>query len=222
MALHLFHQQRDAAVAPALAAAPETLAELLRAADDAAQEMQLDAASLLPFQTSFEHFAPAYLEWLATRESQGHCWQSGEADFSAAPEVLAPQRMAGRIDRIDLGPAGAFQIIDYKTSGGAALKRRVGQPLEDTQLPFYAALLMGASPGAEVAASYLTLDDNNSPVEVPHPGVADTAATMLAGLANDFAALRAGAAMPALGEGEVCGYCEMRGLCRRDHWLPVS
>ena len=80
----------------------------------------------------------------------------------------------------------------------------------------------GASPGAEVAASYLTLDDNNSPVEVPHPGVADTAATMLAGLANDFAALRAGAAMPALGEGEVCGYCEMRGLCRRDHWLPVS
>ena len=226
LALHLFHQQRDAAVAPALAAAPETLAELLRAADDAAQEMQLDAASLLPFQTSFEQFAPAYLEWLAARESQGHCWQSGEADFSAAPEVLAPQRMAGRIDRIDLGPAGAFQIIDYKTSGGAALKRRVGQPLEDTQLPFYAALVMGASPvqeaGAEVAASYLTLDDNNSPVEVPHPGVADTAATMLAGLANDFAALRAGAAMPALGEGEVCGYCEMRGLCRRDHWLPVS
>ena len=222
LALHLFHQQRDAAVAPALAAAPETLAELLRAADDAAQEMQLDAASLLPFQTSFEHFAPAYLVWLATRESQGHCWQSGEVEFDATPAILAPQRLKGRLDRIDLGPDGALQIIDYKTSGGAALKRRVGQPLEDTQLPFYAALVMGTSPAAEVAASYLTLDDNNSPVEVPHPDVADTAATMLAGLANDFAALRAGAAMPALGEGEVCGYCEMRGLCRRDHWLPVS
>ena len=222
LALHLFHQQRDAAVAPALATAPDTLTALLRSASDAAQAMQLDAAALLPFQTSFENFAPAYLAWLATREAQGHCWQSGEADYQAAPEVLAPQRMAGRIDRIDLGPDGAFQIIDYKTSGGAALKRRVGQPLEDTQLPFYAALVMGASPAAEVAAIYLTLDDTNSPVEVPHPDVMATAATLLAGLADDFAALRAGAAMPALGDGEVCNYCEMRGLCRRDHWLPVS
>jgi ATP-dependent helicase/nuclease subunit B len=24
--------------------------------------------------------------------------------------------------------------------------------------------------------------------------------------------------MPALGEGSVCETCEMRGLCRRDHW----
>jgi ATP-dependent helicase/nuclease subunit B len=38
------------------------------------------------------------------------------------------------------------------------------------------------------------------------------------GLAQDLVQLRAGAGLPALGEGAVCDYCDARGLCRRDHW----
>jgi ATP-dependent helicase/nuclease subunit B len=31
-------------------------------------------------------------------------------------------------------------------------------------------------------------------------------------------AVRDGAGLPAHGAAGVCGYCEMRGLCRRDYW----
>ena len=33
--------------------------------------------------------------------------------------------------------------------------------------------------------------------------------------------MRDGAALPALGEGPVCDFCEARGLCRRDHWADL-
>jgi ATP-dependent helicase/nuclease subunit B len=41
---------------------------------------------------------------------------------------------------------------------------------------------------------------------------------LVAGVGRDLARLRAGATMPALGEGSACEYCAARGLCRRDHW----
>jgi ATP-dependent helicase/nuclease subunit B len=28
--------------------------------------------------------------------------------------------------------------------------------------------------------------------------------------------------MPALGEGSVCDFCEVRGLCRKDHWTELT
>ncbi len=37
---------------------------------------------------------------------------------------------------------------------------------------------------------------------------------------GDLERIRAGTGMAALGEGRVCEYCEMRGLCRRDDWTP--
>jgi ATP-dependent helicase/nuclease subunit B len=41
---------------------------------------------------------------------------------------------------------------------------------------------------------------------------------LVAGIADELQRLREGAAMPPLGEGSACDYCEARGLCRRDHW----
>ena len=35
---------------------------------------------------------------------------------------------------------------------------------------------------------------------------------------GELARIRAGAALPALGEGGACTFCAARGLCRRDHW----
>ena len=213
LALQHFHERR------LVAANADELDALLRCATQAAAELALDSADLLPFHASFAVFAPAYIAWMQARESRGLVWHSGETDFVAAPPALAPQQLRGRIDRIDRGPGGVIEVIDYKTGSTAALKARMVNPLEDTQLPFYAALVMDGEPqtGA-VAASYLALDDAASPVEVPHRNVGASAAAMLDGLAVDFEHLRAGAAMPALGEGRVCEFCEMRGLCRRDHW----
>jgi ATP-dependent helicase/nuclease subunit B len=57
---------------------------------------------------------------------------------------------------------------------------------------------------------------------VPHPEVVGSAERLLEGLAGEFQRLRDGAALPALGEGRVCDFCEARGLCRRDHWLDEN
>ena len=51
-----------------------------------------------------------------------------------------------------------------------------------------------------------------------HPQVQRSAEVLVRELGAEFARLRAGAPLPALGEGEVCENCEVRGLCRRDHW----
>ena len=41
---------------------------------------------------------------------------------------------------------------------------------------------------------------------------------LVAGMMDDLAPHRRGAALPALGEGTVCEYCAARGLCRKDFW----
>ena len=105
--------------------------------------------------------------------------------------------------------------MDYKTSSVESLKKRVREPLEDSQLAFYAALL-GA--GDTLGAAYLAVDDAKAPVEIEHPNVQRSAAALLTGLGGEWQRLREGAPMPALGEGAVCETCEARGLCRRDHW----
>jgi ATP-dependent helicase/nuclease subunit B len=53
---------------------------------------------------------------------------------------------------------------------------------------------------------------------VVHEQVLHSAEVLVRELGGEIMRLRAGAPMPALGEGEVCETCEMRGLCRRDHW----
>jgi ATP-dependent helicase/nuclease subunit B len=182
----------------------------------------LDAASFLPFEASFERFVPQYAQWLQQRDAEGGAWLEGEVDREAAPAELEGLRLKGRLDRVDRvrGQAGeARQLIDYKTVSVAGLRQRVREPLEDTQLAFYAALEMASAdaPG-ELEAMYLALDDSSGIVQVPHAGVAQSARALVEGLADELRRLRAGAPLPALGEGAVCEHCEARGLCRRDHW----
>jgi len=73
-----------------------------------------------------------------------------------------------------------------------------------------------SSPAAR--AFYLALPERKPPEAIEHEDVARSATLLVDGLAADLRALRHGAGAPALGEGEVCRYCEARGLCRRDHW----
>ena len=223
LVLQHFHAGRAAAeaAAPHEAAAPppDDAARLQQAAEHATRELRLDAAELLPFRASFEAFAPAYLRWLARHEAAGWHWLGGETEHRFAAAALAPTTLRGRLDRIDQGPGGTRRVIDYKTGSKRALERKVKEPLEDTQLAFYAALLGDATP---LEACYLALDERDAPIEIAHPAVQRSAAALVAGLGDELRRLRAGAAMLALGEGEVCLHCEMRGLCRRDHWRPPA
>lgn len=204
--LHHFHAGRRPG---------DDAAALQAAADAVTRDMDLDEAELLPYRASFEVLAPAYLAWLARREAQGWVWADGESEHETAPPELAGLRLRGRIDRLDAGPGGRQQLLDYKTSSVDGLKKRVREPLEDSQLAFYAALL-GA--GDQLDAAYLAVDDAKAPVQIEHAEVQRSAAALLAGLGGEWQRLRQGAGLPALGEGAVCDTCEARGLCRRDHW----
>lgn len=203
--LHRFHRERQPGQDDAAALAASAEAET--------QAQQLDGAELLPYRASFEAFVPAYLRWLADRDAQGWRWEDGETEREARPAALHPQWLQGRLDRLDRGPGGLLQIIDYKTGRADELKRKVRDRLEDTQLAFYAALA-----GEPCSALYLALDDAGAPLAIEHEQVDRTAQVLVQEIGAEFARLRAGAPLPPLGEGPTCELCEARGLCRRDHW----
>ena len=132
----------------------------------------------------------------------------------------------GRLDRVDTAraPSGAgLQLIDYKTGSLPGIKAKVANPLEDTQMGFYAAMAqldtaVASTTGDrfEMSAQYLSLTDKRCE-SVPHPDVADTAQALIEGLKADMKRIWQGHEMAILGEGAACDFCEARGLCRRDH-----
>lgn len=179
----------------------------------------LDAAELLPFRAAFDHFGERYLEWLQRRDAEGWRYQSGELALRRTDPALAGVALEGRIDRVDVHvPTGTRQLVDYKTGSAQALKNKVADPLEDTQLAFYAALLDPQPGTPPVRAIYLALDDRKEPREFEHLEVQRTAEQLVENLALELQRVRDGAALPALGEAAVCEHCDARGLCRRDHW----
>ena len=190
----------------------DDLADLRAAAE--AEAATLDPADFLPFRAAFERLLPRYVSWLAEAEARGQRFEAGEVERSCQPfdGPLAALTLQGRIDRIDSTPAGTL-LLDYKTGRAKDLKDKLKAPLEDTQLAIYA-LLMDADP--DLQAAYLAMDEPDALVTVPHPEVSATAQALRDGLQADLAAVLGGAALPALGEGRVCDYCEARGLCRKD------
>ncbi len=211
--LHRFHTERRV---PAGLEAEAT--RLLRCADQLQAEMRLPADELLPYRAAFAPFVPRYLAWLNQRDAQGWRFEAGELPASAEyPRGVA---LHGRIDRVD-ARAGMRQLIDYKTEGVPGLREKLRQPLEDTQLAVYAALVMKA-PGQPadggLSAMYLALDSREESFDLATTDVAASAHALVDGLADDLALLSAGAGAAALGEGKVCDFCAARGLCRRDHW----
>jgi ATP-dependent helicase/nuclease subunit B len=216
--LDAFHRERT----PGAEAAADA-ALLQRVAQRCRRERALDDAGFLPFAASFESLAPLYLAWLRQREAHGWHWQQGELPCTATSAALGGVQLYGRLDRLDGGPGRQTQVIDYKTSSSGSLKKLVKQPLEDTQLAFYAALWLAADaaqPSAQppLAAMYLALDSKDGLVELPHPQVTESAERLVQGLAGELQRLREGAGLPALGEGLACEHCEARGLCRKDQW----
>jgi ATP-dependent helicase/nuclease subunit B len=217
--LYDFHVGREAP-----ADAGSEVARLMLLAEARRIEQGIADADFLPFAASFASFAPRYIAWLHARDDKAARWQRGEVDLRIAPAEFEGIEMRGVIDRIDdvrIAGKAAIQLIDYKTGGVAGLKDKVKEPLEDTQLAFYAAL-MRAETDLPLAASYLAVDGTRSLDEVVHPDVEASAAALVDGLAHDLKRLRAGAGLPALGEGATCAHCDARGVCRRDHWTEAA
>ena len=219
--LHAFHVDREA---PAAAAAE--VARLLALAVASQHKQGLADPDFLPFAASFESFAPRYIAWLHARDADGARWLSGETEVVMPLAGAQGTELRGIIDRIDRthasGPdaADAIELIDYKTGSAASLREKVRQPLEDTQLAFYAALMRSRTT-LPLSARYLALDGTKGLEEIAHTGVEDSAAALVEGLSEDLRRLRGGAGLPALGAGSTCEHCAARGICRRDHWADA-
>jgi ATP-dependent helicase/nuclease subunit B len=161
---------------------------------------------------------PGYIAWQKEREAAGWRYAGGElARETGLPLADGGKAVLhGRLDRLDRRAGGGEAVLDYKTRDAQGLKRRLAVPGEDVQLACYA-LLQGEN---VQEAAYVALDGGR-PAELSLPSVAEMARAQGARLAALIDALRAGAALPAHGAEAVCGWCEMRGLCRRDyHSLP--
>jgi ATP-dependent helicase/nuclease subunit B len=190
-------QEREAALA------------LLREYSEA-EFARLPAYTAAAWRARWEGFQPAYIDaWLA-HIAEGWRYQSGETDFETLHTVpgLGEVRLHGRVDRIDRREDNLY-VFDYKTANAANLKRKLKDPGEAVQLPFYAWL-------CEAAAAFLPLD--NDPVTaLTLDGETDVEAISLR-LPRLLEAIASGAPLPANGVDAVCQYCEARGLCRKGTW----
>lgn len=161
---------------------------------------------------------PAYLDWQLQREREGWLWQDGEV--SRHHDVMLAQgqviQLHGRLDRIDK-VGGSYAVLDYKTGSSQGLKEKADKPDEDVQLAAYA-LLMQAEVGQ---AAFVSLDSEKLTtvaLNAEPQGAAEESEARLRKLFNE---LHQQAGLPANGVDRVCLYCDMRGLCRRDHWVDT-
>lgn len=157
---------------------------------------------------------PGYIAWQKEREAAGWRHAGGELKREMALPLADGGEVVlhGRLDRLDRRADGSEAVLDYKTQDAQGLKRRLADPAEDVQLASYA-LLQGERVGE---AAYVALD-GEKPVELSLPDVQEMAGAQEARLAATVEALRGGARLPAHGIEAACGWCEMRGLCRRDY-----
>jgi ATP-dependent helicase/nuclease subunit B len=120
--------------------------------------------------------------------------------------------LKGRIDRTDTGAGGETLVLDYKTEPLAKTRERVKNPLEDTQIAFYAALL----PFDTLQAAYVSIGERDGTVPIPQKDIVLARDALIEGIRQDMAQIAAGACLPALGDGAACDFCDARGLCRKD------
>jgi ATP-dependent helicase/nuclease subunit B len=213
-----FHRTRVAPAEPAV-----EVERLVALAQTGAAAAAVSEADFLPYAASFASFAPRYIEWLHMRDAAGARWIAGEQEISLPLAEVSGIELRGIIDRIDERRGGddtVVELIDYKTGSASALREKLRQPLEDTQLAFYAALMRSRS-ALPLRARYLALDGSKGLEEIEHPDVETSAAALVEGLTDELRRLRAGAGLPALGVGATCDHCAARGVCRRDHWAEA-
>ncbi|WP_245213777.1 PD-(D/E)XK nuclease family protein [Rhodoferax sp. AJA081-3] len=178
------------------------------------ESMGLGEGEFLPFAAAWPTVRDGYLRWLERHEASGATFNSAEV---AQTQRIGPVKLLGRIDRIDQLADGSVLVLDYKTEASAKTAGRVKDPLEDTQLAFYAALL----PNDTLQAAYVNVGEKDGTKSHAQPDVVEARDALIHGIVVDMERIAKGAALPALGEGATCDFCQARGLCRKDFWKTV-
>jgi ATP-dependent helicase/nuclease subunit B len=174
--------------------------------------MGLPDGEFLPFAAAWPAVRSGYLNWLAGHEAEGATFSSAETSHS---QPLGSVSLVGRIDRIDTLADGSLMVMDYKTESSAKTKQRVKNPLEDTQIAFYAALL----PNDTLRAAYINVGEGDTKTgKVEQLNVVEARDALIDGIQADMQHIADGVPLPALGDGPACDYCQARGLCRKDFW----
>jgi ATP-dependent helicase/nuclease subunit B len=208
---------------------------LVRCGHAEQKALGLDDAAFLPFALIWPKTREAYLAWLTKHEASGARYEAGEVKKSFPLMVETKTvNLVGTLDRIDKDDAasgGARWLLDYKTESLDKTKKRIKNAEEDTQLAFYAALVsndirqesQSDAPDAPLRAAYVNLVERASAKNGK-----DATSTnelmdletrrddLLDGIWSDLSNMAAGQALRALGEGDACMYCQVRGLCRKD------
>jgi ATP-dependent helicase/nuclease subunit B len=206
--LKLFHEALKQAPTPDEYA---RLAMINIAAEQATQELGLSPSEFLPFAAAWPRVRAGYLDWLAGHEASGASFSEAEC-WKETP--LGALTLVGKIDRIDRLADGSALVMDYKTETPTVTAQRIKQSLEDTQLPFYAALLSDDT----LAAAYVNVGEKDGTRSYGQADIVGLRDQLLESIASDMARIAQGALMPALGEGKACEFCAARGLCRKDFW----
>jgi ATP-dependent helicase/nuclease subunit B len=170
----------------------------------------LPAYTAVAWRSRWAAIQGAYVDFWLGQTAAGWQFQSGETRLSTQIDIpaLGEVELFGDADRIDI-KGNALNVIDYKTSAASSLKKKLKDPAEAVQLPFYAWL-------ADAAAAYLPIDETPiAPLMLD--GETDVEAISLR-LPQMLGAIAQGAALPAQGVDAVCRYCEARGLCRKGMW----
>ena len=175
------------------------------------QSMGLGEGEFLPFAAAWPAVRDGYLRWLARHEASGATFHGAEV---AQTQRIGPVKLLGRIDRIDHMADGSVLVLDYKTEAAAKTATRIKEPLEDTQLAFYGALL----PDDTLQAAYVNVGEKDATKTYAQPDVVEARDALISGILWDIERIAQGAALPALGEGTTCDFCQARGLCRKDFW----
>ncbi len=189
--------------------ASERVLMMNQAAERATREMALADSEFLPFAAAWPRVREGYLLWLAGHEASGAQFAEAE-QWKEMP--VGPLMLIGKIDRIDRLPDGQPMVMDYKTESRSTTTDRINDPQEDTQLPFYAALLSDDP----LSAAYVNLGEKEPTKSYAQEDIVDLRDELIGSILSDMSRIAEGARLPAIGEGKACDYCDARGLCRRD------
>ena len=159
---------------------------------------------------------PAYIDWQLANERAGWRYSGAETEFEIG--VMESLILRGRIDRIDYQSEDmeVLRVLDYKTQAIAPLRNKLKEAGEDVQLACYAYDLHASE------AAFVALDGGKVDAVTPPDDIAVLARLNIERLKSVFERMHQGAALPAHGAESVCGYCEMRGLCRHGQWQEAA
>lgn len=183
---------------------------IVKNAINATQNIPEDA--FLPWASTWPKVRDGYVNWLIGHQAAGWTFDQAEVwrELSIGNFGL---KLVGQLDRIDKSADGTTMVLDYKTESDSKTAKRLKEPLEDTQLAFYAALVGDET----LQAAYVNVNEKLSKTYA-QPDIDHSRSALIEGILDDMQNISQGKPLPALGEGAACDYCAARGLCRKDFW----